>query len=83
MSGNDSELGLYRKFEVKRTNGTDGPGQKHDGCRYFVLDLDHDEFSEPAIRAYMWACKDKFPALASDLWKILWLRKDQWPELDK
>lgn len=44
--------GLYRKYDVRRTDGRDAPGFKHHGCRYFVLDLDHDEHARAAIRAY-------------------------------
>jgi hypothetical protein len=61
------DIGFYRKFYVSRTDGTDAPGEKHDGCDYFVLDLDHDPYAWPAIRAYMEACADKYPLLAADL----------------
>ena len=63
----DTKRGLYRKFEVKRVDGRDGPGQKHEGCFYFVLDLDHDPYAVPAIRAYADACEEKYPVLAADL----------------
>ena len=59
--------GLYKKFEVKRTDGTDARGMKHDGCEYFVLDLSHDIYAAPALRAYARACAEKYPALARDL----------------
>lgn len=58
---------LYNKFQVRRTDGRDAPGEKHDDCTYFVLDLDHDEFAEPAIRAYAEACKETHPQLAKSL----------------
>jgi hypothetical protein len=63
-------LGLYGKFDVKRTDGKDEPGQKHHGCQYFVLDLTHDPFALPAIRAYADACRDEFPVLAIDLFAL-------------
>ncbi len=33
------EEGLYHKFDIRRTDGQSEPGQKHDNCDYFVLDL--------------------------------------------
>jgi hypothetical protein len=59
--------GLYGKFNVSRTDGTDRPGSKHDGCRYFVLDVTHDKFASAALLAYAKACADEFPDLARDL----------------
>lgn len=61
-------MGLYRKFRVSRTDGSSRKGKKHHGCRYFVLDLDHDKFARAAIEAYASACKDEYPFLAADLW---------------
>lgn len=59
--------GLYAKFTVTRTDGTDAPGGKHEGCDYFTLDLTHDEYAAPALLAYADACRAKYPALARDL----------------
>lgn len=59
--------GLYRKFNVTRTDGTDRPGGKHHGCEYFVLDLTHDPFAVHAIASYIIACRDQYPSLAHDL----------------
>lgn len=59
--------GIYRKFCVVRTDGKSEPGKKHADCEYFVLDLDHDPFAIPAIKAYAEACRKRFPILASDL----------------
>lgn len=59
--------GLIHKFSVTRTDGTDAPGGKHDGCDYFVLDLTHDPHALPAIRAYAESCRADYPALAADL----------------
>jgi hypothetical protein len=69
-SGNDEKLGLYKKFQVSRTDGTSEPGGKHELCDYFVLDLSHDQFALPAIEAYATACASKFPNLAEDLRQI-------------
>lgn len=63
----DSEKGIHRKYEVRRTDGSSDPGRKHHTCTYFVLDLKHDRYSIPALRAYAEACKDAYPALAKDL----------------
>lgn len=59
--------GLYGKFEVRRTDGTDAPGGKHDGCTYFVLDLQHDKHMPAALRAYATSCDKEYPVLASQL----------------
>jgi len=64
---NDAERGLYKKYDVRRADGSSEPGGKHETCRYFVLDLVHDEFARPALEAYAKACREKYPALAADL----------------
>jgi len=61
------EQGLFNKFIVMRTDGKDAPGEKHHGCAYFVLDLDHDRHAPAAMRAYASACSETHPALAADL----------------
>lgn len=58
---------VYGKFDVRRTDGTDAPGQKHDGCRYFVLDVVHDKFATAALLAYAEACKETYPMLAQSI----------------
>lgn len=63
--------GLYEKFTVTRTDGGSDPGGKHHGCEYFVLDLMHDKYAAAALEAYMWACKEEYPSLASDLRMIV------------
>jgi len=62
-----STRGLYNKFIVRRTDGSDAPGEKHDGCTYFVLDLEHDKHALPALRAYARSCESTHPQLARDL----------------
>lgn len=59
----DSGRGLYRKFRVERVKESD----KHRNCEYYVLDMDHDAFAEPALLTYAAACQDKYPQLAADL----------------
>ena len=44
----DRDRGLYEKFTVRRTDGSDAVGFKHRGCEYFVLDLTHDKYAVPA-----------------------------------
>lgn len=63
--------GSYRKFEVRRLDGKDKPGEKHDGCAYFVLDLEHDEHARAAMSAYADDCREKRPALATDIREAL------------
>jgi hypothetical protein len=60
--------GLYEKFIVLRSDERDAPGQKHHGCKYFVLDLTCDPHAIPAIRAYAESCRqDGYGVLADDL----------------
>ena len=60
--------GVYRKFNVSRTDGTDQkPGDKHFNCVYFVLDISHDKFAAAALRAYAEACEAEMPWLAADV----------------
>ena len=63
----DRTRGLYDKFFVSRTDGTSRVGGKHNKCRYFVLDLDHDPHAMPALAAYADACRETHPLLAADL----------------
>lgn len=65
----DQTKGLYEKFRVERTDGTSAPGGKHDGCEYFVLDMDHDDHARAAIEAYVLSLEsaEEYPKLAADL----------------
>lgn len=63
----DAERGLYDKFEVRRTDGSSESGERHENCKYFVLDLDHDPHAIPALEAYIKSCRPHFPKLARDL----------------
>lgn len=64
----DRTRGLFGKFIVRRVDGTDAPGGKHDGCDYFVLDVTHDPHAIPALRAYAASCRgDGYELLADDL----------------
>lgn len=60
-------VGLIDKFRVERNDGKSAPGEKHEGCNYFVLDLTHDPHALPAIAAYAQSCRAEYPQLASDL----------------
>ncbi len=67
----DTKRGLYRKYKVSRTDGSSKPGEKHDGCEYFVLDLEHDKHAKAALKAYAKSCAREFPALAKDLLEMM------------
>jgi hypothetical protein len=67
----DKEMGLYNKFKVERVDGGSNLGNKHQNCKYFVLDLTHDKHAIPAIIAYAESCKDEYPFLYRDLRKII------------
>ena len=61
------QRGVYRKYIVKRTDGSHRKGGKHEHCNYFVLDLEHDPYAIPALKAYADACRAEYPELAADL----------------
>jgi hypothetical protein len=66
------DRGLYEKFIVRRTDGTDLVGGKHHGCQYFVLDLTHDPHAIPALCAYAQAAgEDGYDLLVADLTALL------------
>lgn len=67
----DKSRGLYRKFMVSRSDRRDAPGEKHHGCRHFVLDLDHDRYALAALGAYAEACKEEYPNFSFDLKQTL------------
>lgn len=64
---NKHARGLYAKFNVTRTDGSDLAGGKHENCEYFVLDLTHDHHAIHALRAYACSCDAEYPQLAADL----------------
>lgn len=62
-----TEQGLFRKFDVRRTDGSDAPGGKHDGCEYFVLDVTHDPHAKAVLAAYAAGVEATHPQLAADM----------------
>lgn len=60
-------VGIYEKFVVNRTDGSSEPGGRHEHCQYFVLDISHDPFAVPALRAYSEACAAEYPVLSVEL----------------
>ena len=67
----DAGRGLYKKYDVARTDGSSGAGGKHECCDYFVLDLDHDRLAWAALENYARAAEIDFPLLADDLYTKL------------
>lgn len=67
----DTTRGIYHKFNVTRTDGSSEPGGKHEFCRYFVLDRDHDPHAAYALAAYAQACAKTHPVLAGDILAML------------
>lgn len=63
----DCERPLYGKFWVERLDGSSDRDGKHEFCDYFVLDLVHDKFAYPALKAYAEACAEEYPQLAADI----------------
>lgn len=62
----DEGVGLIQKYYVQRTDGD--PRNKHESCRYFVLDPKHDQRAVAAIVKYAdMARLDGDKKLADDL----------------
>lgn len=63
------QAGLFAHFDVqvRRLDGKDGPGEKHEHCWYFLLDIAHDPHAFNALAAYVASCKTDYPQLAADL----------------
>ena len=59
--------GLYRKYEVRKADGT--PVDPH--AIYFTLRIDTDRHAWVAIRAYIESCREEEPELAADLERVL------------
>ena len=60
----EPERGLYKKYYVERTDGKSANGEKHEKCKYFVIDIDHDKFAGAALLEYADRCKDDHPELS-------------------
>ena len=71
----DQERGLYNKYYVERTDGD--PEGKHKNCKYFVLDLNHDDHAIRALRAYAMSCREEYPLLFKDLLDIVVKREQE------
>lgn len=63
----DTKRGIYQKYQISRVDGSSAPGGKHEHCSYYVLDLVHDPYAIPALRAYAAACAREYPQLAKDI----------------
>lgn len=66
-SGSTQPPGLYKKFEVYRTDGRDQLGGDRAGARYIVLDLTYDKHSRAALLAYADAVAVDYPVLAVEM----------------
>lgn len=65
-------LGLYDKFTVTRTDGSSNVGERHEDCRYFVLDTTHDPHARAALLAYANSCEpDGCVTLANHLRELV------------
>jgi hypothetical protein len=67
MAEDNKTRGLYGKYDVRRSDGTSGPGGKHEHCDFFVLDLTHDPLALAALATYAEGCSHDFPMLYDDL----------------
>lgn len=65
MAEGERGQGLLGKYEVQRVDDDQG---KHDECRYFVLDPQHDPIARKALRSYAnEAYAEGYETLALDL----------------
>ena len=65
----ERDAGLISKYDVTRRDDPDG---KHDDCRFFVLDPQHDPIARDALATYAAHAKARgYTALSRDL--SLWL----------
>lgn len=62
------QRGLHSKYEVRKV---EDPTSKHDDCRFFVLDIDHDVHARRALRLYAAAVGFQNPELFHDLHRLL------------
>jgi len=63
----DRSRGMYDKFLTPvRTDGKSAPGKKHHGCRYFLLDLDHDPLAREPLRVYAEKAREAGYGLLAD-----------------
>lgn len=67
----EKSVGVYDKFIVHRSDGSSEPGGKHEHCKFFVLDLNHDPHALVALSAYADSCELDYPQLAADLRQIV------------
>jgi len=67
LSEEDKKRGLYKKYDVSRTDGQDKGEGKHRGCRLFILDYTDDPFARPALAEYALAAQAEYPVLANEL----------------
>lgn len=67
---NKREIGLSNKFTVIRNDGQDAPGEKHHGDQYFVLNVTTDKHAIRALRTYAESCREEYPVLAADLFRL-------------
>lgn len=63
----DKKPAAFDKYKVARADAKDSPGCRHHGCEYFVLDITHDPFAVPALKAYAEACENDEPELANNI----------------
>ncbi len=63
---------IYMKYDVARTDrAEEDPASKHfGGCRYFVLDVDHDPYAAAGLLGYAAACRETHPQLAQAIYDL-------------
>ena len=67
----DPTRGLYDKFHVRRTDGQSAPGQKHDGCKYFVVPKTRTDWWLEKINGNKSHDIKNIETLSSEGWKVV------------
>ena len=63
--------GLYKKFNVSRTDGRDQPGGDRAGAEYIVLDLTYCPFARAAALVYADKMAVDYPQAAAELREVI------------
>lgn len=63
--------GVEDIYRIVRIDGKDKPGEEHENCMYYVLDLNHDRYALPALHSYAGACRSEYPELAEELERLI------------
>lgn len=74
-------VGLIKKYEVTRMDGSSAVGQRNENAKYFVLAYETDPLAREALETYAkFARFSGYQKLADDLFKELYNSRDKFLE---